>query len=353
MMFATEPVIVRLPASVEAMASASQPACGSGKDGTSVRSSITAGTLLTAFDSRAGDGDEHGETVQVPGGHGPKQVGRRAPPVPRRDDDEQSQEEDEQSPVDFVVDLAGIDGARDRAAAPRRRGHHRGRYADQKPSEHDDQHHDGLLADSARAGIPGPRSASRTATRSLGPLRYSQYISAQFRNRPRSATGPRCADEIEIGDAGQRADEHVLRVARDGRDAADVRRRRHRHQVRAPAATEAAAPCAHERRHHQTDDVVDEKCGQKPAREDNRRQQVMRLQPFDDPFRDPLEEAYQAQVADDQHHREQQHDGGEVNRLERFAGLRRCGTPPSDGTDDGGPGRSIFIQGNLPSAKTK
>ena len=53
MMLATEPVMVRLPASVDAIASASHPVCGSGNAGTSVRSSITAGTLLTTLESAA------------------------------------------------------------------------------------------------------------------------------------------------------------------------------------------------------------------------------------------------------------------------------------------------------------
>src|SRR4029079_6633176 len=53
MMFATDRVWVRSPASVDAMASASQPVCGSGKPETSVRSSITAGTLLPTLQSAA------------------------------------------------------------------------------------------------------------------------------------------------------------------------------------------------------------------------------------------------------------------------------------------------------------
>src|SRR5438552_2306187 len=47
MILATLPVIVRLPASVEAIASTSQAVCGLENPGTSDLSSITAGTLLT------------------------------------------------------------------------------------------------------------------------------------------------------------------------------------------------------------------------------------------------------------------------------------------------------------------
>ena len=45
---------------------------------------------------------------------------------------------------------------------------------------------------------------------------------------------------------------------------------------------------------------------------------MMRVQPLDRPFRDPLEEASDAQIRDDEHHRKQEHDRGEVDRLKRL-----------------------------------
>ena len=53
MMLAMEPRIVRFPASVLDMASASQDVCGSGRCGTTRVKSITAGTLLVRFESTA------------------------------------------------------------------------------------------------------------------------------------------------------------------------------------------------------------------------------------------------------------------------------------------------------------
>ncbi|MCL5671835.1 MAG: hypothetical protein M1423_11195, partial [Acidobacteria bacterium] len=53
MMLATEPVMVKLPASVLAIASISHPVCELAKPGTTDFSSITAGTLLTTFDRAA------------------------------------------------------------------------------------------------------------------------------------------------------------------------------------------------------------------------------------------------------------------------------------------------------------
>ena len=108
MMLATDPVIVRLPASVEAMASASQPACGSGKLATSVRSSITAGTLLTRFESTAVSGDEDRESMQIPRRDRLEQAGRQAGAFGPADDDEQTDEEDQQAPIDFVVDPCAV-----------------------------------------------------------------------------------------------------------------------------------------------------------------------------------------------------------------------------------------------------
>ena len=53
---ATEPTSVRLPASVEAIASARKARCGSGQLGTNGMNSITAGTFETRFDSAAAHG---------------------------------------------------------------------------------------------------------------------------------------------------------------------------------------------------------------------------------------------------------------------------------------------------------
>jgi hypothetical protein len=76
MMFATEPVMVRFPASVEAIASANQPECGSGK-------------------SRL------------------KEALRQSRALRARDNDEQPDEEHEESPVDALVHFRRFDGTGD------------------------------------------------------------------------------------------------------------------------------------------------------------------------------------------------------------------------------------------------
>ena len=109
----------------------------------------------------------------------------------------------------------------------------------------------------------------------------------------------------------------------------------------------------HERRHDQAHDVVHEKRGEQAAGEDHGRQQMVRVQTLDDPFGDSLEEAAKAKVRHDDHHREQQHDRREIDGLQRLLRSDDAEGDHQYGADDCGSGRSIFIHGNFPSAKTK
>ena len=126
--------------------------------------------------------------------------------------------------------------------------------------------------------------------------------------------------EIPVGDAGKRPDEHVLRVAGDGRNAADIRGRCNREQMGQRANPHAFCRGQHKGYHDQADDVVDEKCGQDAAREYDRRQQMVWLQARHHQFRDPVEKARQVQVGDNKHHREQQHQSAEINRAQGLQG---------------------------------
>src|SRR5215469_8293441 len=109
MIFATDPVMVRFPASVLDIASVSQPVCGSGKPGTSDFSSTTAGTLLTIFDTSA----VRDEKIQIRCDKRLQQALRQSGPLGTPHDDEESHEKYQQTPVDFIVDAARFGGARD------------------------------------------------------------------------------------------------------------------------------------------------------------------------------------------------------------------------------------------------
>ncbi len=133
--------------------------------------------------------------------------------------------------------------------------------------------------------------------------------------------------EIVIANAGERPNQHILRIAGDRSHAANIRRSGDRKQIRQGLQLHAPRDAKHKGYHYQADDIVHQKCRKKPASENDRRQQMGRLQSLQNYFRIPLEEAHQAQVADDQHHRKQKHESGEVDEAQR---IRRPHHPEGD-----------------------
>lgn len=123
-------------------------------------------------------------------------------------------------------------------------------------------------------------------------------------------------DEVAVRQPGKRADQHVLWVSRDGGDAADVGRSRHSEQVRQRFQPHPTRSQQCERHHYQADDVVDEERREHTGDEDNSGQQVPRMKPRDDLLGDLVEKTCQMQVADHQHHREQQHQCAEVDETQ-------------------------------------
>ena len=65
--------------------------------------------------------------------------------------------------------------------------------------------------------------------------------------------------ERRIGNSGERADHHVLRVSGDRRDAAAIGSGRDRHQIGQRIAAERPNHLQHDRRHDEADRVVDQK----------------------------------------------------------------------------------------------
>ena len=180
-------------------------------------------------------------------------------------------------------------------------------------------------ADTAASTVVRDRSSRAGRSSAASPV----HEQAHDRDRPERA------DEVDVADPGQRADQHVLRVAGDRRDAADVRRRRYRDHVRHRPAGRGGGPAG------STNGVITRQttsltrnADSSPLLKINGRQQVMRVQPDDNPLGDPVEEADDPQVPGHQHHREQQDDGGEVDRAERLAGADDTKGHHQHGADD-------------------
>lgn len=137
-------------------------------------------------------------------------------------------------------------------------------------------------------------------------------INEEARERHR----PQMRHELQVADSRKRSDQDVLRVAGNRCHAADVGSGCHRQQVGQGLLAQPPGRGQNQRHHRQADDVVDEKSREKPAGENHRGQQMVRLQAAHDEVRDPVEKSRQVQVGDDQHHREQQHQGGEIDEAQ-------------------------------------
>ena len=105
MMLAIEPVMVRLPASVEAIASASQPASRIGKADDERAQQHDRGHVAHQVRERGRDRHEDRDAMQVPRARSAAADSAVRPgALGAGDDDEQPDEEDQQAPVDLVVD---------------------------------------------------------------------------------------------------------------------------------------------------------------------------------------------------------------------------------------------------------
>ena len=152
---------------------------------------------------------------------------------------------------------------------------------------------------------------------------------------------------MAVRQPGERADQHVLWVSGNGGDAADVGRGRHGEQVRQRFQSHAARSEECKRHHYQADNVVDEKRREHAGDEDDGGQQVARFQTRDDLLGDPLEKACQVQVADHQHHGEQQYQRAEVDETQRFGGRNNAEGNHQHGADDGHAGAIDLHPGQL------
>jgi arylsulfatase A-like enzyme len=282
---------------------------------------------------QGGRGHEHGKAVEVEHLDGVQQRCRQPRPVRPADDDEEPDEEDQQPPVDLVVDRRGLDGPRDQQHGGANGGHEGRRDPGEEARQYEDQHDGGFHPRghrSRRRGHDGILHADAVD----GPAQAEPVHQGPVGQQAHDGDRPQARDEGHVRHAGQRPDEHVLRVAGDRRHAADVRRRRHRDHVGHDRDVQAPRHLDHDWRHDQADHVVDEKGGQDPAREHDGRQQVVWVQARDEPAGDGVEEAGQPEVAGDHHHREQQDDRGEVDRGEGLACADDAEGDHEHGADD-------------------
>ena len=122
-----------------------------------------------------------------------------------------------------------------------------------------------------------------------------------------------------IGYAGERSDHHILRISGDRRHAAAIGRGRDRDQIGQRIAAERTHHLQHDRRHDETDRVIDQK-GRQDARHHryDDEQQERRMRIFDGERAKRPECAGHLEMRNHDHHAEQKRDRVEVDCAESF-----------------------------------
>ena len=286
------------------------------------------------------DGGDHGQAgdrVQADRRQQLEQPRRQADLLDAADDDEQADEEDEQIPVDLAVDLLRVDAAGDEERGGADGRHHGRVLAHQEAGEH--QRGDDEPLDHHRA-VDRARRPARRGDRpgdELAPEEQYQQrrVERQAEQRHRPERGKKGA----VGDLRQAADQHVLRVAGDRRDAADVGAGGERQQVGQRPVAAGARQLDQDRGEHQADGVVDEQRRQRAADEDHGDEQQRRLVDADaDPAHRRVEEPGHAEVRDQHHHAEEQHERADVDVTCRLVEREDARGNHQGGADDRGAG---------------
>ena len=226
MRLATDPSRVKLPASVELIATTSQARSGSAKVGMNGLSASTAGTLLTMLDRTAVKRDSR-QTESRPSAL------RHCDPVRREqrlfragDDDEHAGEQDEQRPVELAVDPARLDLAREKQE---RAGDNRGLRGGDAGEEGDRERDagDARLEDLALVHVAGKEMRLDLALEREF-LRIDETHHDDDGDEAKDGDRRERGGEGRVRDPRQRPDHHVLRIAGDRRDAPAIRRGRNR-----------------------------------------------------------------------------------------------------------------------------
>ena len=144
MMLATEPVIVRFPARVLAIASVSQTVCGFENRVARDFNSMTAGTLLTKFDNIAVTIVKALRRCRLKPWPKPSKRSVRPNVFRSTDDQKEPDEKDEQAPVHFLVNQMRIACARDQHYGRTQCRDQRRRKTGQESDQNQDRHQTSL-----------------------------------------------------------------------------------------------------------------------------------------------------------------------------------------------------------------
>ena len=146
-------------------------------------------------------------------------------------------------------------------------------------------------------------------------------------------------EEASEGGPAPDPHQHVLRVAGDGEHRADIRAHGKADEVHVGPHAEGQERGEEDRSHDQANRVVDEERGeQASADHDGEEQPSRRPGALEHELRGPLEESSYLEVADDQHHAEQEDEHVEVHGGVRVLERQHAEHDHRDGPDQAGRG---------------
>ena len=150
--------------------------------------------------------------------------------------------------------------------------------------------------------------------------------------------GRKRGGERGIGNPGERPDHHVLRVSGDRRDAAAIGGGRDRDEIGQRIAVERADHLQHDRRHDETDRVIDQK-GRQHARQHRHgdEQHERRAGVVDGDPAKRSERAGDLEMRDHDHHAEEKRDGVEIDRAESVLEAQRAKRDHRRAAEEGDP----------------
>ena len=143
-------------------------------------------------------------------------------------------------------------------------------------------------------------------------------------------------EKAAVRDGREAADQHVLGIAGQRRDASHVGGRRQRDQVRHGGQTESPCEIDDERRHHHTDHVVHEQRRERAGRDhDGRERADGRASPAHRPRGHQPEESGEPEVGGHDHHAEEQDERARIHGGHRGVPVEHTGHDHRGGAHDG------------------
>ena len=238
------------------------------------------------------------------------EVGDRAGIFKSLHDDKKRGEEKQELPAYAAVDVFGFDAADDENERSDSGGGKREGEI-QNPQDEDEDRGDDAFCEQAAVHGDGDRRSlvfRRGRVPELAPKQECE--NGDIEKKSEEGDGSEMHEEFEKSEMRGDADEGVLRIAGDGHDGADVGGSGESGEVRSAREAEAFGDGEYDGREHEADGVVDKKRGKNAGGENEKDEELEgSFGNGGDARGDPVEEAGDLEMRDENHDAEKKNDG--------------------------------------------